>query len=94
MGALGGGRGGVGEKSSYSLLTLAVDGDEWFASHPGSALHPGKGPPVYIGLEAGWASELVWMQRLEGKSLAPSGDQIPLPQSVVRHYTDRATLAH
>jgi hypothetical protein len=28
---------------------------------------PGIGPPVPIGQDAGWASELVWIQRLEEK---------------------------
>jgi hypothetical protein len=39
--------------SSYSFKTLALDGGEWSASHPGLALHPGKGPLVSIGQEAG-----------------------------------------
>jgi hypothetical protein len=49
---------------------------------------PRKGPPVPIAQEAGWASELVWTQRLEEKSFASAGDQAPVVQSVVRHYTD------
>jgi hypothetical protein len=49
---------------------------------------PGKGPPVPIVQEAGWASEPVWTQRLEEKSFAPAGDRTPVVQSVVRHYTD------
>jgi hypothetical protein len=36
-------------------------------SRPGRALPPGKGPPVPIVQEAGWASEPVWTQRLEEK---------------------------
>jgi hypothetical protein len=32
--------------SSYSFWASAPDGDEWSASRPGSALPPGKGPPV------------------------------------------------
>jgi hypothetical protein len=32
--------------SSYSFSTSALDGDEWSASRPDSALAPGKGPPV------------------------------------------------
>jgi hypothetical protein len=28
---------------------------------------PGKGPPVPIGQEAGWAPEPMWIQRLEEK---------------------------
>jgi hypothetical protein len=55
---------------------------------PGPRFTPGKGPLVPIEQEAGWASELVWMQRLEEKSFASVGDQIPVVQSIVRHYTD------
>jgi hypothetical protein len=33
-------------------------------------LPPGKGPPVLIVQEAGWAPEPVWTQRLEKKSFA------------------------
>jgi hypothetical protein len=32
---------------------------EWSESRPGRALPPGKGPPVPIGQEAGWAPEPV-----------------------------------
>jgi hypothetical protein len=35
--------------SSYSLLTSALDGDEWSASRLDRALPPRKGPPVPIG---------------------------------------------
>jgi hypothetical protein len=38
---------------------------------PAARLPPGKGPPVPIVQEAGWAPELVWTQRLEEKSFAP-----------------------
>jgi hypothetical protein len=55
---------------------------------------PVKGPPVPTGQEAGWASELVWKQKLEEKSFASTGDQTPVVQSVVRHYTVWATSAH
>jgi hypothetical protein len=34
--------------SSYSFLTLALDGGEWSASRPGRALPLGKGPLVPI----------------------------------------------
>jgi hypothetical protein len=49
----------LGERrySSYSFSTLALDGGEWSASRPGRALAPGKGPPVPIVQEAGWATE-------------------------------------
>jgi hypothetical protein len=54
--------------SSYSFLTSALEGGEWPASCLGCALAPGKGPPLPILQEAGWASEPVWTQRLEEKS--------------------------
>jgi hypothetical protein len=55
---------GGGGISSYSFLTSALDGGEWSASRPGRALSPGKGPPVPIVQESGWASEPVWTRRL------------------------------
>jgi hypothetical protein len=54
--------------SSYSFLTLALDGGEWSASCPGRALPPGKEPLVPNGEEAGWAPEPVWTHGLEEKS--------------------------
>jgi hypothetical protein len=69
------------EYSSYSFLTSALDGGEWSASRPGRALHPGKGPPVRIVQEAGWAPEPVWTQRLEEKSFATAGDRTPVSRS-------------
>jgi hypothetical protein len=56
-------------------------------------LPPGKGPPVPIVQEAGWAPEPVWTQKLEEKSFAPPGDRTPVVQPVVRHYTDLANPA-
>jgi len=46
----------------YSFITSVLDRGEWSASFPVRALLPGKGPPVPIVLEAGWASEPVWTQ--------------------------------
>jgi hypothetical protein len=43
---------------------------------------------VPIGFEAGWASELVWTQRLEEKAFASFGDLTPVVQYVVRHCID------
>jgi hypothetical protein len=73
---------------SYSFLTSPVDGGNWSASRPGRALPPGKAPPVPIVQEAGWASELVWTQRIEEKSVASTGDRTPVAQSVAKQYTD------
>jgi hypothetical protein len=69
------------EYSSYSFTTSALDGGEWSASRPGRDLPPGKGPPLPIVQEAGWAPEPVWTQRLEEKSFAPAGDRTPIAQS-------------
>jgi hypothetical protein len=55
--------------SSYLFSTSALDGGEWSESRPGRGLPPGKGPPVPIGQEAGWAPEPVWTQRIEERSL-------------------------
>jgi hypothetical protein len=74
--------------SSYSFLTSALDGGEWSASRPGQALLPGKVPLVPVGQESGWASELVWTQRLGKKSFASAGDRTPIVQIVARHYTE------
>jgi hypothetical protein len=48
-------------------------------------------PPVAIGQEVGWALELIWTQRLEEKLFCfclESNFDRPVPQSVVRYYTD------
>jgi hypothetical protein len=45
---------------------------------PAALLPPGKGPPVPIGQEAGWASEPVWTQRIEEKSFAHTGNRTPI----------------
>jgi hypothetical protein len=41
---------------------------------PRQRFNLGKGPPVPTIQEAGWASEPVWTQKLEEKSLASAGD--------------------
>jgi hypothetical protein len=48
---------------------------------PAALLPPGKGPPVLIVQEAGWAPEPVWTQKLEEKSFAPAGDRTPIARS-------------
>jgi hypothetical protein len=78
-----GGRGGI----ASTHLASALDGDEWSASRPGRALPPGKGPPVPIVQEDGWAPEPVWTQGVEEKSSDPVADRTPVVQPVVRHYT-------
>jgi hypothetical protein len=48
------------------------------ASYYCRGLPLGKGPPVPIVQEAGWAPEPVWTQRLEEKSFAPAEDLTPV----------------
>jgi len=72
--------------SSYSFLTLALDGGEWSASRPSHTLPLGKDPPGthwiggWVGLRAGLDTE--------EKSFASARDRAPVVQSIVRHYTD------
>jgi hypothetical protein len=49
--------GALGERrySSYSFSISALDGGDSSDSRPGRNLAPGKGPPVPIVQEAGWA---------------------------------------
>jgi hypothetical protein len=63
-----------GRGSSYSFLALALDGDEWSVSCLGCTLPPGIGLLVPFGLEAGWALQPIWTQRVEEKSFAFAGD--------------------
>jgi hypothetical protein len=82
---------GEGRNSSYSFSTSALEAGEWSSSRPSRALAPGKVPPVLIVLEAGWAPEPVWTQRLEKKSFRHcwgSNLDHPVVQSAARHYTD------
>jgi hypothetical protein len=75
-------------------VTSALDGGEWSASRPGRTLPPGKGTPVPIVQEAGWATEMFWTQRLEEKSFRLCRGlnlNRPVVQPVARHYTDWAT---
>jgi hypothetical protein len=67
--------------SSYSFTTSALGGGEWSASRLGRPLAPGKGSPVLIVQEAGWAPDPVWTQRLEETSLASAGDRTSIAPS-------------
>jgi hypothetical protein len=69
------------EYCSYSFSTSALDWGEWSASRPGRALVPGKGHPVHIVQEAGWALKPVWTQKLQEKSFAPAGDRTSIARS-------------
>jgi hypothetical protein len=54
---------------------------------PAALLPPGKGPPVPIGQEAGWAPEPVWTQRLEKNPLPPPGIEPRSPGRPARSQT-------
>jgi hypothetical protein len=56
--------------------------------HAPAALFPtGKGPPVPIVQEAGWAPVSVWTQRIEEKSFAPAGIEPRSPGRPARSQT-------
>jgi hypothetical protein len=74
--------------SSYSFLTSVLDVGELVSVTPRPRFAPGKGPPVPIVQEAGWASEPVWIQRLQEKSFRlyrGSNLDRPVVQPVARH---------
>jgi hypothetical protein len=79
----------LGERrySFYSFTISALDGGQWSASLPGRALPPGKGPPVPIRQEIGWAPEPVWTQTLEKNPLPLSGIESHSPGRPVRSQT-------
>jgi hypothetical protein len=54
---------------------------------PSALLPPGKGPPVPIGQEAGWAPEPVWTQSLEENPLLPPGIEPRSPGRPARSQT-------
>jgi hypothetical protein len=54
---------------------------------PAALLPPGKGPPVPIGEEAGWASEPVWTQRLQENPLPLPGIEPRSPGRPARSQT-------
>jgi hypothetical protein len=56
--------------------------------HALTAIYPQERTPVPIGQKAGWASELVWTQRLKETYFASAGNRNPVDHSVVRYYTD------
>jgi hypothetical protein len=82
----------LGERRySSSFLTSAVDGGEWSASRPGSALAMGEGHLIPIVQEAGWAPEAVWILRLEERSFRLCRGSNPdrqVVQPIVTQYTD------
>jgi hypothetical protein len=73
--------------SFHAFMASALDGGEWSASRPVSALAPGKGPPVHIVQDAGWAPGPVWTQSTEEKSLDPAGIEPRLSGRPVRSQT-------
>jgi hypothetical protein len=81
--------GGERRYSSYSFLTSVLDGGEWSASCPGRAL-PGERTPG-TQCTGGWVDLITGLDTEVGeKILCPyrrSNPDIPVVQSVVRHYT-------
>jgi hypothetical protein len=73
MEALGGR--GIAPTHSRPRHKMGVSGQR---HAPAAHLPPGKGLPVPIAQEAGWAPEPVWTQRIEEKSFAPAGDRTPI----------------
>jgi hypothetical protein len=65
-------------------------GNRWgerTALRPSRALAPGKGPPVPIGQEAGWAPEPVWTQEVRRKILFAFSGETRSPGRPVRRQT-------
>jgi hypothetical protein len=91
-------RGGEMLYSSYTFRTSALDGDEWSASRPGRALSLGKDPSPGTHCIGGWVSPRAGLDtEVRGKipCLCPGSNlDLPLVQSVGRHYTAWATPAH
>jgi hypothetical protein len=56
--------------------------------HALATLPLGKEPLVFIGKEAGWTPELVWMLWRRGKSLSPARNRTSTIQPVASHYID------
>jgi hypothetical protein len=78
------------EYSSCSFLTSAVDGVSG-QRHSPAAFYLRERTPVPTGMEAGWASEFVWTQRLEENPFVSAGYRTTVVQSVVRHCADWTT---
>jgi hypothetical protein len=73
-----------GEEVQLLLIqNIGTRWGEWSASLPGRYLPPGKGSPIPIGQEAGWAPVLVWTQELQEKSLASAGDRISITRKSI-----------
>jgi hypothetical protein len=83
-----------GEEVQFLLIHDVGTRWAWVVSiRPRPRISPGKGSPVPIGQETGWAPEPVWTQRLEEKSFRLSResnlDRLVV-QPLARHYTDWA----
>jgi hypothetical protein len=71
-------KGGIAPTHSRPRHYMRVSGQR---HAPAALLPPGKGPPVPIVQEAGWAPEPVWTQRIEEKSFASTRDRTQIARS-------------
>jgi hypothetical protein len=71
-------RGGIAPTHSRPRHQMGVSGQR---HAPVALLPPGKGPPVPIVQETGWAPEPVRTQRLQENSFAPARDRTPIARS-------------
>jgi hypothetical protein len=76
-------RWGERKYSSYSFLTSALVGGEWSASRPGRALPRGKDHRYPLYRRLGGSQSRSGHRGCRGSNL-----DLPVVQSVVRHYTD------
>jgi hypothetical protein len=77
----------------YSFLCLTLDGSEWSVSRPGHVLPSGKGPAYPMVKVLGGPQRASLVTKVRRRIFGPAQDQTLVFQSVVRYYTDCATLA-
>jgi hypothetical protein len=67
--------------TSYSCLILTLDGNEWSALRPGSALPPGERNPPSTHWTGGWESLSAGLETGYRKSISSAGNETPVTQS-------------
>jgi hypothetical protein len=73
--------------SPYSFFSSILDGVSGQRHAPAALYFQGKGPPVPIGQEAGWAPDPVWTQRIEENPLSLPGIETRSPGRPVSSQT-------